>query len=89
MVWVYIGVKVPYEGNLIMEKANLKKLVRQNCINMKIINKHFAFGDLLLALLKIKAKCERLIANNLTSYYLSFCFLNFDILFNQKKLNAI
>jgi len=47
----------------------------------KTINKLFAFGCWLLALLKIKAKGERLIANSLTSYNLSFCFLNFDISF--------
>jgi len=47
----------------------------------KTINKLFAFGCWLLALLKIKAKGERLIANRLPFCSLSFCFLNFDILF--------
>jgi len=45
----------------------------------KTINKLFAFGCWLLALLKIKAKGERLTANGLTSCNLSFCFLIFDI----------
>jgi hypothetical protein len=43
------------------------------------INKLFAFGCWLLALLKMKAKGERLTANGMTSYHMSFCFLMFDI----------
>jgi hypothetical protein len=51
---------------------------------MKIkINKLFAFGCWVLALLKIKAKGERLIAKSLASCYMSFCFLIFDILFTE------
>jgi len=56
----------------------------------KTINKLFAFGCWLLALLKIKAKGERLIANSLTSYNMLFCFLTFDILSTkQRRLNQM
>jgi len=45
----------------------------------KTTNKLLAFGCWLLALLKIKAKGERLMANSLTSCHMSFCFLIFNI----------
>jgi len=51
------------------------------CKNQISKIKLFAFGCWLLALLKIKAKGERLIANSLASFHMSFCYLLFNILF--------
>jgi len=54
------------------------------CKNQISKNKLFAFGCWLLALLKTKAKGERLIANGFTSFYMSFYFLLFNISFSEK-----
>jgi hypothetical protein len=47
----------------------------------KTINKLFAFSCWLLAIFKIKAKGEKLIANGFNNFYLSFYLLIFDISF--------